>query len=251
MEKYLVIFLVILLMYTVYQCWNLRTVTTEGFAEVPTNVDTNNSIKTLAQLAADLQSGGGLKVPGDLNVLGGSLVASSSGDQKSSKLSINADGIGYTFYVNPSKYTGGGGLDANHLQIFSYGGSAGISPIMHMWPGGVNVPGKFFAGGKDIVGEIMGLRNDLTNLRNELTTNRLKIGNATLEWKNDRLEISGAPVAIINNGLTVTQPGVNSGYITIKGPDGHSTLALATDNNPYFINGPTSTKKSGEPVANW
>ena len=163
-------------MYTLYQCFNLSMTTTEGFgdatpkpAEVPTNVDTNNSIKTLAQLATDLQSGGGLKVPGDLNVLGGSLVASSSGDQKSSKLSINADGIGYTFYVNPSKYTGGGGLDANHLQIYSYGGSAGISAIMHMWPGGVNVPGKFFAGGKDIVGEIMGLRNDLTNLRNELT----------------------------------------------------------------------------------
>ena len=53
-------------MYTLYQCWNLATVTTEGFADavVPTNVDTNNSIKTLAQLATDLQSGGGLKVPG-------------------------------------------------------------------------------------------------------------------------------------------------------------------------------------------
>ena len=66
MEKYLVIILVILLMYTLYQCWNLATVTTEGFgdATVPTDVDTNNSIKTLAQLATDLQSGGGLKVPG-------------------------------------------------------------------------------------------------------------------------------------------------------------------------------------------
>ena len=58
-------------MYTLYQCFNLSMTTTEGFgdatpkpAEVPTNVDTNNSIKTLAQLATDLQSGGGLKVPG-------------------------------------------------------------------------------------------------------------------------------------------------------------------------------------------
>jgi len=70
MEKYLVIILVILLMYTVYQCFNLSMTTTEGFAEVATNVDTNNSIKTLAQLAADLQSGGGLKVPGNLHVKG-------------------------------------------------------------------------------------------------------------------------------------------------------------------------------------
>ena len=57
-------------MYTVYQCWKLATVTTEGFADasVPTNVDTNNSIATLAQLATDLQSGGGLKVPGVLSI---------------------------------------------------------------------------------------------------------------------------------------------------------------------------------------
>ena len=74
MEKYLVIILLILLMFAVYQCWNLVTVTKEGFAEVPTNVDTNSSIKTLADLAVDLQSGGGLKVPGNLSVLGGASV---------------------------------------------------------------------------------------------------------------------------------------------------------------------------------
>ena len=85
MEKYLVIILLILLMYTVYQCWKLATVTTEGFADasVPTNVDTNNSIATLAQLAKDLQAGGGLKVPGNMTLGGtfqsGLLVDSSTG----------------------------------------------------------------------------------------------------------------------------------------------------------------------------
>jgi hypothetical protein len=65
MEKYLVIILLILLMFAIYQCWNLGTVTTEGFAEVATNVDTNSSIATLAQVATALQTGG-LTVPGTL-----------------------------------------------------------------------------------------------------------------------------------------------------------------------------------------
>ena len=98
MEKYLVIILLILSIYTVYQCWKLATVTTEGFADasVPTNVDTNNSIATLAQLATDLQSGGGLKVPGNLNVQG---VQTLTND----KWHISTDGQQRTFYGNKAR----------------------------------------------------------------------------------------------------------------------------------------------------
>ena len=87
------------MVYTIYQCWKLATVTTEGFADasVPINVDTNNSVATLSQLASDLQSGGGLKVPGKLNVLGGSSI---TGDE-----SITG------------KLTVGGGLSAGGTDV--------------------------------------------------------------------------------------------------------------------------------------
>ena len=109
MEKYLVIILVILLVYTIYQCWKLATVTTEGFADasVPANVDTNNSIATLAQLATDLQAGGGLKVPGTLNVqgnanIGGMSFTPGTASPDSGNINFTGDGSGWGLNFNTS-----------------------------------------------------------------------------------------------------------------------------------------------------
>jgi len=78
-------------MYTVYQCWNSTLVRTEKFGEttptpatVSINVDVVNSIQKLSQIALDLQSGAGLKVPGDLNALSNANIMGNStvgGDQ--------------------------------------------------------------------------------------------------------------------------------------------------------------------------
>ena len=149
MEKYLVIILVIILIYSVYKCWNLATVTTEGFAdatpkpaEVPTNVDTNNSIATLAQLAKDLQEGGGLKVPGtlisptltaksEINVKarngGGGYVIYSQNDDR---LAIWRAGVGDLFAID-----NGGTLSANNARISKFykasGPDSGGIEFMH------------------------------------------------------------------------------------------------------------------------
>ena len=208
-------------MYTVYQCWNLSTVTTESFADtVPTNVDTNNSIDTLAQVAKALQAGG-LTVPGAINVQGvqslannvwhtsldgknrmhygandktffgsqngyswrnkndidimsisdtANFAVTSHGDQQLSTVAINSDGAGYTFYVSPSKYTNGGGLTANHLQLFSYGAGSTINQIMDMWPGAVSIPGRLYAGGRDILAELDTLKTTLDTTNKTLET---------------------------------------------------------------------------------
>ena len=75
MEKYLVIIILVVLVYYLFNCWvenkiNNILKTKEGFAETTGGGDVASSINTLSQIANDLQTGKGLKVPGVLNILG-------------------------------------------------------------------------------------------------------------------------------------------------------------------------------------
>jgi len=262
MEKYLVIILVILLMYTVYQCWNFATVTTEGFADatVPTNVDTNNSIKTLAQLATDLQSGGGLKVPGVQSLANGVWHTSLDGKNR-----VHYGANATTYFGSQDGYIWRNKGDGDIMKLGDNGIQSLANGVWHTSLDGKNrvyydanattyfgSQGGYKWRNKSDNVDIMTLGDNGDLIANNgITTNRLKIGNAILEWKNDRLEISGAPVAIINNTLIVTQPGINHRYITIQSPGGESTLALDSNNHPYFINGASSTNHGGQSVAQW
>ena len=77
MEKYLVIIILVVLTYYLFNCWVENKVnnilkTKEGFAGTTgstNDADVASSINTLAQIAKDLQAGG-LTVPGALNIKG-------------------------------------------------------------------------------------------------------------------------------------------------------------------------------------
>ena len=261
MEKYLVIILLILSIYTVYQCWKLATVTTEGFADatVPTNVDTNNSIATLAQLATDLQSGGGLKVPGVLSIANDKWHTSLDG-----KMRAHYGTNSRTYFGSQDGYSWRNKADGDIMSLDNTGNlnvTGTLTTGIDRWHTSTDGKNRVYYGNnsRTYFGSQDGYswRNnkdaDLMSVDNAgiLNVNGLNIGNAQLRWANNRLEISGAAVAIINSTLTVTQPGGNSGYITIQGPGGQSTLALDGNNNPYFVNGASSTHHGGQGVAQW
>ena len=95
MEKYLVIIILVVLTYYLFNCWVENKVnnilkTKEGFAGTTgstNDADVASSINTLAQIAKDLQAGG-LTVPGALNIKAG---INTDGDINA-KSAINATG---------------------------------------------------------------------------------------------------------------------------------------------------------------
>ena len=94
MQKYLVIIILIVLTYYLFNCWfenkiNNILKTKEGFAATGGDADVASSINTLSQIANDLQTGKGLKVPGVLNILG---ALNTDGDINA-KGGINSDGL--------------------------------------------------------------------------------------------------------------------------------------------------------------
>ena len=100
MEKYLVIIILVVLVYYLFNCWFENKINNilklkEGFVEetcgtnnVIDNADIAKSINTLAQITKDLQAGG-LTVPGALNIKG---VINTDGDI-TTKGKISADGV--------------------------------------------------------------------------------------------------------------------------------------------------------------
>ena len=131
-------------MYTLYQCLNLATVTTEGFADasVPTNVDTNNAIATLAQIATDLQSNGGVKVPG--NLIAQNDIWMRKNPSESDKYAVRVGGM----------YDGGGITSArgSPLELFGdnkevfIGSSNGSAPKNNLTVTGSARINKFYKG---------------------------------------------------------------------------------------------------------
>ena len=78
MEKYFVILILIVISYSLYNCWVDNKIekilkTKEGFAETLTKSDSDlfQSITTLGQIADKLQGSNGLTVPGKMNCIGG------------------------------------------------------------------------------------------------------------------------------------------------------------------------------------
>ena len=180
-------------MYTLYQCFNLSMTTTEGFgdatpkpAEVPTNVDTNNSIKTLAQLATDLQSGGGLKVPGNLSIGNGTHVLQPGAD---SYLRLVDDKGTYTDFASNNMWVNGKlikstdkwhtSTDGKNRVYYAansrtYFGSQGgykwrnKSDNVDIMTLGDN--GNLSVGGMDIVTSIKDLQTQVNEMKTQLTS---------------------------------------------------------------------------------
>ena len=126
-------------MYTVYQCWNSTLVRTEKFGEttptpatVSINVDVVNSIQKLSQIALDLQSGAGLKVPGDLNALSNANIMGNStvgGDQSvAGNSTVNSQTVKGNSTVNSQTVTGN--LSVNGSQTIN--GSLSVGGVDFM-----------------------------------------------------------------------------------------------------------------------
>jgi len=69
MEKFLIIIIIVLILYYLFKCWNMKV---EHFADTPkeqsiSGSDDTNSINTLAKIATQLMNGG-LTIPGDITV---------------------------------------------------------------------------------------------------------------------------------------------------------------------------------------
>ena len=75
MEKYLIIFIILIVLYYLHRCWveNLikSEIRKENFADSPASgMDDSAAIQALGSIAKDLMSGGGLKVQGDSSFAG-------------------------------------------------------------------------------------------------------------------------------------------------------------------------------------
>ena len=76
MEKYLILFIILIVLYYLHMCWIDSLVDAkirkESFSNsAGSGMDDSTAIQALGSIAKDLMSGGGLKVPGDSSLVGG------------------------------------------------------------------------------------------------------------------------------------------------------------------------------------
>jgi len=138
MEKYLIILIITIICYYVFRyCVQLEVEkiikTKEGFANT-SDSDLINSITTLGQIATDLQKDG-VKVPGNLNVIG----------------TINTDND-----ITAKAITAKGAINASSLSV----GSGQIN-------GGTIISSNLVASGRNILDELNSLRTGLKTVSSD------------------------------------------------------------------------------------
>lgn len=204
MEKYLFILIIAIICYYLYTCLNVK----ENFADVSITetsaVDETNAINILAKIAADLQSGKGLRVLGDLNVdksvkiTGAKTTPANAGDKMT--WFNHADGNNYirgNTYVSGNLYLPYTKADVIQLGDKFLLSGVGDGHANDGWLRMLNKENKQFYGGfaanelytatgningRNIFAELDALRRDLDYIRN----NAVIYGqNASVQPNND------------------------------------------------------------------
>lgn len=84
MEKYLIFFIIFIILYYLHNCWIENLIKKETFADTPASgMDDSTAIQALGAIAKDLMSGGGLKVQGNSSFAG--TLAAKSGIELTNK----------------------------------------------------------------------------------------------------------------------------------------------------------------------
>ena len=193
---------------------------TPGASSTP--AATNLTVNGATKITGATTIGGTLGVTGNTTI-GGSLTATGTGGNNITvkangpnlaTLSLNTPGTGYTFYAADPSYTGGGGLSANHLQLFAYGApnAGAINQIIDMYPGYTGNPNNTV------------ILNADTYVNNKLSASQLCIGGTCLT-EIDLKRLKGTePIALYYN-LANDNTRVTSGGRAYIGSEGYHLIS--------------------------